>query len=252
MLPGLAAASFRHHSLCNMVKHLDTHLRSDGALADADTWIFDLDNTLYPSQCDLFAEISQRMTHFVSEFLGVSREHAYAKQKSYFQTYGTTLNGMMQCHGMGPHDFLDFVHDIDYGPVEPSLQLSTALERLPGRKLIYTNGTVKHAEQVIDRLGIHQHFDVIFDIVAAEFVPKPNKAPYEQLIDKEDIDPKWAAMVEDMSKNLAPAAALGMRTVLVQSHFEWDIGGDADHVHHVAEDLAHWLHRAMDHHGPDA
>jgi len=252
MLPGLAVASFRHHSLCNMVKHLDTHLRSDGALADADTWIFDLDNTLYPSQCDLFAEISQRMTHFVSEFLGVSREHAYAKQKSYFQTYGTTLNGMMQCHGMGPHDFLDFVHDIDYGPVEPSLQLSTALERLPGRKLIYTNGTVKHAEQVIDRLGIHQHFDVIFDIVAAEFVPKPNKAPYEQLIDKEDIDPKWAAMVEDMSKNLAPAAALGMRTVLVQSHFEWDIGGDADHVHHVAEDLAHWLHRAMDHHGPDA
>ncbi len=235
-----------------MVKHLDKHLRGDRALADAETWIFDLDNTLYPSHCDLFAEISQRMTHFVSEFLGVDRDEAYETQKAYFKTYGTTLNGMMQCHGMDPHDFLDYVHDIDYGPVTQSPDLSAALERLPGRKLIYTNGTVRHAEEVVDRLGIHQHFDVIFDIVAAEFVPKPNQGPYEQLIAKEGIDPTRAAMVEDMSKNLAPAAALGMRTVLVQSHFEWSGVVDHDHVHHVAEDLAHWLHRAMDHHGPDA
>lgn len=236
-----------------MVKHLDEHLQRDGNLADAETWIFDLDNTLYSSRCDLFAEMSQRMTHFVSEFLGVDRDKAHATQKAYFQTYGTTLNGMMQCHGMDPHDFLDYVHDIDYGPVTADPGLAAALERLPGRKLIYTNGTVKHAEEVIDRLGIHQHFDVIFDIVAAEFVPKPNGGPYKHLIEREGIDPTRAAMVEDMSKNLAPAAALGMRTVLVQSHFEWHgIGHDADHVHHIAEDLADWLHRAMDHHGSDA
>jgi len=235
-----------------MPKRSQKHLKSDLALGEADTWIFDLDNTLYSSQCDLFAQIDQRMSHFVSEFLGVSYEEARATQKAYFAHYGTTLNGMMHHHGMDPHDFLNFVHDIDYSAIEGHPELKAALERLPGRKLIYTNGTVRHAERVIDRLGVHEHFEVIFDIVAADYEPKPNLRPYEKLITEQNIDPTRTAMVEDLAKNLAPAADLGMRTVLVQTHYHWSrTAADEDHVHHVAEDLADWLHMAMDHHGPD-
>jgi len=211
-------------------------------IADVETWIFDLDNTLYPASCDLFAQIDVRMRDYVSEFLDLESEEAYRKQKEYFRQYGTTLRGMMMCHDMDPHEFLDHVHDIDVNPVLPSPDLDAALERLPGRKLIFTNATVDHAERVMERLGVSRHFDGIFDIRRTNFIPKPEPAIYDLLIEYYGIDPKKSVMVEDISRNLAPAAALGMTTVWIKTDTKWGhASSDEDHVHHVIDDLKSWL-----------
>ena len=133
------------------------------------TWVFDLDNTLYPPHCNLFAQVDQRMTAFIAELLDLDRVEARALQKDYYRTYGTTLHGLMTVHNVDPHTFLDYVHNIDHSPIEPDPALGSVLAELPGRKLIYTNGSVAHAEAVIERLGIAHHFEETFDIVAAEF-----------------------------------------------------------------------------------
>ncbi|MDJ0683894.1 MAG: pyrimidine 5'-nucleotidase [Alphaproteobacteria bacterium] len=212
-------------------------------LRAAHTWIFDLDNTLYPSSCNLFAQIDVRMGAFVSELLDLPRDEARTLQKQYFRDHGTTLNGLMMNHGIDPGDFLDFVHDIDYAPVAHDLRLETALDRLPGRKLIFTNGTVKHAEAVLERLAIADRFDAIYDIVASDYVPKPNPDPYDKLLVEHEIDPVGAVMVEDMAKNLRHPAALGMATVWVMTEAVWahPQEGDDDHIHHRTNDLAAWL-----------
>ncbi len=212
-----------------------------------DTWIFDLDNTLYPATCNLFAQIDVRMCDYVSKFLGLESEEAYRKQKEYFREYGTTLRGMMICHGMDPHEFLDHVHDIDVSPVPPSPDLDAALERLPGRKFVFTNATAAHAERVTDRLGISHHFDGVFDICRTDFVPKPEPAIYDMLIEDFAIDPKKSMMFEDISRNLAPAAALGMTTVWIKTDTKWGHASAADdHVHHVIDDLTAWLTDILD------
>lgn len=224
---------------------------------DKDIWIFDLDNTLYPAQCDLFAEISQRMGHFVSDFLDIDYPQARILQREYYLKYGTTLNGMMTCHDMDPHPYLDYVHDIDLSPVAPDVDLNVALEKLPGRKLILTNGSVKHAENVAGKLGILHHFEDIFDIVAADFVPKPERSTYEKFLKRTGIDPQKAAMFEDLAHNLEVPHAVGMATVLVHSPLglakdennEFDgIGADADHIHHTTDHLAGFLNQVL-HHG---
>lgn len=212
------------------------------SVEDVETWIFDLDNTLYPATCNLFAQIDVRMCDYISKFLGLESEAAYRKQKEYFRQYGTTLRGMMMCHDMDPHEFLDHVHDIDVSPVAPSPDLDAALGRLPGRKLIFTNATTDHAERVMDRLGVGHHFDGIFDIRRTDFVPKPEPAIYDMLIKDYAIDPKKSVMVEDISRNLAPAAALGMTTVWIKTDTKWGHVSAADeHVHHVIDDLNSWL-----------
>ena len=218
-----------------------TH-HTDPGLRGADTWIFDLDNTLYPAACNLFQQVDQRMGGYISQLLDIAFEDARALQKGYFRQYGTTLRGLMEHHGADPHAFLAFVHDIDYSPIPSDAALGAALDRLPGRKLIFTNGTVSHAEAVLDRLGIANRFDGIFDIVAADFVPKPNAAPYHRMVADHEVTADRAVMVEDIAQNLIVPAELGMRTVWVRTDHEWSHGAaGSEHVHHEIEDLTDWL-----------
>jgi putative hydrolase of the HAD superfamily len=207
-----------------------------------EVWIFDLDNTLYPAHCDLFAQVSQRMGEYISDYLGIEFADARLLQKDYFHRHGTTLRGLMVEHEMDPAPFLDYVHDIDLSPVPVDGRLDRALAALPGRKVIFTNGSVGHATRITSHLNIEHHFELVFDIVASDYLPKPNPDPYRKLVEAHGIRPEAAVMVEDIAKNLAPAADMGMTTVWVPGHDEWSRdGGDADHVHHVVDDLADWL-----------
>jgi putative hydrolase of the HAD superfamily len=210
--------------------------------AAIDTWVFDLDNTLYPASCNLFDQIHRRMGEFIAELLGVDLEEAKHLQKIYFREHGTTLRGLMTVHGIDPAAFLDHVHRIDLSPVPRDAALAAALAALPGRKLVFTNGTVRHAENILSHLGIAGHFAGIFDIAACGYVPKPDPAGYAELVRRHAIDPRRAVMIEDMAKNLAPAAALGMTTVWLRGTIDWAReGAEADYVHHVAEALTPFL-----------
>jgi putative hydrolase of the HAD superfamily len=211
----------------------------------AEAWIFDLDNTLYPARIDLFAQIDVKMRRFVEDLLGLSPDDARAVQKGLFHAYGTTMRGLMVEHGIEPHAFLAFVHDIDLAIVEHDHVLDRALGRLPGRKLVYTNGSVGHAERVMRKLGIDHHFGGIFDIVAADFVPKPDPAPYRTMLAAHNVRPETAVMVEDIARNLEPAAELGMTTVWIPGTADWSRRTPDSlvppYVHHVVDDLAQWL-----------
>ena len=158
-------------------------------------WVFDLDNTLYPASCALFPSIDVRMKAFIAQALKIDSEEAFRLQKQYYRDYGTTLRGLMTCHGIDPDAFLSYVHDIDHSVLRPDPRLDAALAALPGRKLIFTNGSEKHAVNVMDRLGISRHFQAIFDIKAADYIPKPQSQAYDVLIRRYDVDPKQAAMV---------------------------------------------------------
>lgn len=216
-------------------------MNQTSALSQIDHWVFDLDNTLYPASCNLFSQIDWRMTGFISETLKLPPEEARALQKAMFRKYGYTLRGLMLEHGVPPTDFLDYVHDIDYAPVLACSRLKAALEALPGEKLIFTNGTVRHAERVLERLGL-DGFAGIFDIVAADYTPKPDPAPYDRFVKCHAVNPRRAAMVEDIARNLVPAAALGMTTVWVTGSPDWaKAGSEGDHIHHATDDLAGWL-----------
>ncbi len=211
-------------------------------LRTAEAWLFDLDNTLYPVTTDLFSQIDVKMRDYIAGFLGVDPDQAYRLQKQYFRDYGTSLRGLMHCHGMEPGPFLDHVHDIDVDVLSASPALEAALARLPGRKLVFTNASIRHAERVMDRLGISHHFDAVFDIVEAKYVPKPEPEIYEILVERHGLDTSRTVMVEDIARNLAPAAALGMTTAWVRNDSEHGLfGADEGYVHHVVDDLAEWL-----------
>ncbi len=184
-------------------------------LSHVSEWVFDLDNTLYPRHCDLFAQIDWKMTDYVANLLDLPKDEARILQKQLYREFGTTLRGLMERYHIDPHDFLDAVHDIDYSPVEPNPVLGTLIAALPGRKHIFTNGDVPHAQRTTDRLGISDHFDAVFDIVAADLVPKPAEAPYRQFLQAHAVDPAKAIMFEDMPRNLTVPHELGMKTVLV-------------------------------------
>lgn len=211
-------------------------------LCDAEAWIFDLDNTLYPAKSNLFAQVDVRIRDYVANHLGIDAAAAYRLQKQYFREHGTTMRGMMHHHGMDPGPFLDYVHDIDVSPVPPSPRLALALERLKGRKLIFTNGSVGHAERVTARLGVGHCFETVFDIVASGYVPKPDPGIYAELVRRHGLRPDRTVMVEDLARNLEPAAAMGMTTVWVRTDCQVGReGSGGDHVHHVIDDLAEWL-----------
>ena len=218
------------------------------AFKPVDVWVFDLDNTLYPPKSDLFAQIDARMSSYIAEFLDIAETEAKVLQKHYYRTYGTTLRGLMTEHGLDPHHFLDHVHDIDHSVIAENVALAEAIAALPGRKFILTNGTRRHAENVSARIGITHLFEDVFDIVAAEFTPKPAKAPYDTFINQTGIRADRAAMFEDLARNLEVPHALGMRTVLVTAgeasnlRADWENDGDtAAHVDYVTEDLATFL-----------
>ena len=181
--------------------------------ASIDCWVFDLDNTLYSADVAVFHQIDQRMKAFVARELGLSLDEAYKLQKKYFHDHGTTLRGLMLNHSIDPDAFLDFVHDIDHDILDADHRLATAIGALPGRKFVFTNGTDYHARRVMERLEITHLIESVFDIRAADYLPKPNHGPYEKFVAKFGIAPQRAAMFEDSSANLKPAASMGMTTV---------------------------------------
>jgi putative hydrolase of the HAD superfamily len=208
--------------------------------AHVDTWIFDLDNTLYPASCRLFDQIHAKMQDYISRMFGLSNAEAKVIQKQLFDKYGTTLTGLVREHAIEPLGFLDHVHDLDYSPVAASPALDQALARLPGRKLIFTNGTVGHAERTLARLGVAHHFSDIFDIVLSDYISKPDAVPYRAFVARHGIAPGTAAFFEDIARNLEAPYALGMTTVLVRE----DKDSAAEHppyVHHVTADLVSFL-----------
>jgi putative hydrolase of the HAD superfamily len=214
-----------------------------------ETWVFDLDNTLYPHHLNLWQQVDERIRDYIAGFLNISQDEAFRLQKDYYRRYGTSMRGLMTEHGMKPDDFLDFVHQIDHSPLEPNPALGAAIEQLPGRKLILTNGTRRHADAVMQRLAIHEHFEDVFDIVAAELEPKPSPHTYDRFLARHDVDPTKAAMFEDLARNLQVPHALGMTTVLVVPEGtreifreDWEMEGrDAPHVDHVTDNLVRFL-----------
>ena len=210
-----------------------------------ETWVFDLDNTLYPHHL-LWQQVDDRIRAYVAEFLKVTHDEAFRVQKDYYKRYGTTMRGLMTEHGLDPDAYLDYVHKIDHSPLEPNPALGDALEKLPGRKLILTNGTVAHADAVLKRLEIDKHFEDVFDIVAAELEPKPKAITYDRFLKRHGVEPTRAAMFEDLSRNLEVPHTLGMTTVLVVPsgqrevfREDWELAGRGEpHVDHVTDDLA--------------
>ena len=215
-----------------------------------DTWIFDLDNTLYPHHLNLWQQVDERIRNYIVDYLKISHDEAFRLQKDYYRRYGTTMRGLMEEHGLEPDEFLEIVHQIDHSPLQPDPALGAAIARLSGRKFILTNGTRHHADAVMRRLGIEQHFDDVFDIIAAELEPKPRPAVYERFLARHKVDPKVAAIFEDLARNLEVPHALGMTTVLVVPEGarvvlreEWELAGrEAAHVDHVTDNLAGFLH----------
>jgi putative hydrolase of the HAD superfamily len=211
-------------------------------LAEIETWIFDLDNTLYPSSCRLFDQIHARMTHFIADRLDLTLEAALTVQKTYFRAHGTTLRGLMTVDRVDPEDFLNFVHQVDLSGVPRDAVLIAALAALPGRKIVHTNGSQRHAERLLDHLSITALFCGIVDIAAADYEPKPELAGYHTLLQRHRVNPVTALMVEDMAKNLVPAATLGMTTAWVRNSVDWATDGSkSDHIHHVVDDLGGFL-----------
>lgn len=222
-------------------------------LRHVESWVFDLDNTLYPAECHLFAQIDARMSDFIRDRLGVDLAEARRLQKHFYVKYGTTLAGLMAEHAVAPDDFLAHVHDIDHSVVPENLALRRAIEALPGRRYIFTNGSVAHAEKTLARIGLDGLFDDIFDIRAAAWTPKPHLKTYEKFIAATGVRPRASAMFEDLAHNLEAAHALGMTTVLVCQNATWFADEPADkrpakpgdvqgaHVDHVTDDLAGFL-----------
>ena len=216
-----------------------------------ETWVFDLDNTLYPHHLNLWQQVDVRIRDFIADFLKVTHEEAFRVQKDYYRRYGTSMRGLMTEHGMDPDDYLAFVHKIDHSPLEPNPALGAAIEKLPGRKLILTNGTRTHADAVMRRVDIHMHFDDVFGINEADLEPKPLPQTYDKFLKLHGVDPARAAMFEDLARNLAVPHSLGMTTVLVVPEGSrevvreaWEMEGhDAPHVDHVTDDLTGFLQR---------
>ena len=207
-----------------------------------DTWIFDLDNTLYPASSRLFDQVDRRITEYIMQALDLEWDDAHKKQKLFFREYGTSLSGMMEVHNIPANEYLEYVHNIDLSPLAPSPALNQALEQLPGRKVIFTNGSTAHAKNVTEKLGITHHFDATFDIVDCEFTPKPDLVVYKKMLSTFSINPKSAVMIEDMARNLVPAAALGITTVWVRTEEAWAVeGAGGDHIEHIVDDLTEWL-----------
>jgi putative hydrolase of the HAD superfamily len=231
-------------------KRMDHHDSPRAAFAHVTDWVFDLDNTLYPRECNLFAQIDLLISDYMVGVTGLPYAEARALQKSYYRDHGTTLHGLMLHHGVDPEHFLRTVHAIDYSGVPAHPVLSAALAALPGRKFVLTNGDVGHTKQVLKRVGAEGLFEGIFDIKSMGYRPKPLPEAYESFFAAHGIDAKKAAMFDDLEKNLLVPHDVGMVTVQVVApedftHVQvdsWELertGGT--HVHHVTDDLAGFL-----------
>ncbi|GGX73359.1 pyrimidine 5'-nucleotidase [Litorimonas cladophorae] len=220
-------------------------------LAHIDSWIFDLDNTLYPADVAFFNQIVVKMNQFVSRYLSLEPVAALHLQKEYLAEYGTTLSGMMAVHGMDPAAFLDYVHDVDLDFLKPNPALRKAIAALPGQKYIFTNGSKGHARNVASHLKLFDLFDGHFGVEDTGYIPKPKAHAYDVFLDVFNVDPTKAIFFEDNLRNLEVPKELGMRTVLLVSDEDWShepeaarpagANTEADFVDYVSNDLAKWL-----------
>jgi len=217
---------------------------SGADLRHIDTWLFDLDNTLYPPEAEFMSLIEGRMTGFVARETGLPRAEAYALQKRYLNEHGTTLAGLMANHGVNPEAFLDEVHDVSMASLVPDPALRTALQTLPGRRLVFTNGDKAHAERVLAKLQLDDLFEATFHIALADYIPKPHPQTFARMIQAHDVVSGTTAFFEDSARNLPPAHELGMTTVLVGPHA---LASDHAFVHHRTDNLAAFLAAALKH-----
>ena len=209
-------------------------------------WVFDLDNTIYPASQSLFPRVANRMIDWIEQRLNLNRKLAEELKNRLFLEYGTTMNGLSVEYSVDPEDFLSYVHDIDLSDISYDEELDKGIYALPGKKFIYTNGTVMHATRILEAFGIAHHFELIFDIFASNHLPKPAMQSYQDFIVKSKINPKQAVMIEDMACNLEPAALLGMQTIWLMAEHSWAKKGAAEpYVHFIARDLKQFLSAAQ-------
>lgn len=211
-------------------------------LRHIDSWIFDLDNSLYCSSANLFELIDIKMGEFIQQLLGVDAPEARRIQKGYFRDHGTTLAGLMKTHDVDPHEFLNFVHDIDLARISADPALVDAVARLPGRKYVFTNGDERYARRVLEKLGLGNLFDGLHDIHAMDYLPKPHPASYAAMCARYGIEPSRALFVEDMARNLKPAKQLGMTTVWIDNGSEQAVEDeDRSFIDYRIADIGEWL-----------
>ena len=215
-------------------------------LAHIDTWIFDLDNTLYPANSALFPQIDARMGLYIQRLLNVDAIEAHRIQKELYHTHGMTLPGLMALHNVDPHDFLGNVHDVDIDVLRPHPELGQLISRLPGRKFIFTNADAPYANRVLARLGLTDVFDAMHDIHALDYVPKPQAPAYASLCSAHAINPRRAMFVEDMARNLTPAKAIGMTTVWIENGSDQGPKETSEHIDYIITDLAAFLAEALE------
>ena len=205
-------------------------------------WLFDLDNTLYSGNTKVFDQVDKKMTEFISRKLNLDSEEAKRIQKSYFHEYNTTLNGMIKNHKINAHEFLEFVHDIDLNFLKEDKPLRDEISKIKGKKIIFTNGSKAHANNVTKRIGINNLFDGVFDIVDADFIPKPSKEAYKKIVEKFQIEPQYCIFIEDIARNLKPAYDLGMKTVWIKNNEPWAAEySDCNFINYKIGDLTNFL-----------
>lgn len=207
-------------------------------------WVFDLDNTLYPASFGIIEQAREKVVVYMSDFLSITHDEATDLYREFHKDYGSTMRGLMLKHNLQPKDLFETMKDLDFSKVVANQNLSKAMEKLPGRKFLFTNAPRAHAETMLSMLGIDDHFDEIYDICTANYVPKPLLETYENFLTLYDIDPQTAIMFEDVSRNLKPASDLGMTTVLVRNNPESFLPDcKKDYIDHIADDIAEWLHQ---------
>ncbi|URW75372.1 pyrimidine 5'-nucleotidase [Sphingomonas donggukensis] len=216
------------------------------ALAHIDAWVFDMDNTLYPASANLFAPVERRMTDYIVRLTGLAEPEAAALREGYFLEHGTTLAGLMAAHGVDPHDFLDYVHDVEMDVLEENAPLAALIAKLPGRKLVFTNGDLPYAERVLGRLGLGDSFEGVHDIHAMALQPKPAASAYAGLCAAYGIDPARSLFADDMARNLAPAKVIGMTTLWIDNGSQQEnsvLRPDGAHafIDYTTADLTGWL-----------
>ena len=208
------------------------------------TWIFDLDNTLYSADSGIFQQVHTLMSKFVSTHLNIDIKKATELQRKYYRQHGTTLRGLMDNHNVDPDHFLSEVHQLDYSIVDPNFKLNKELKKLKGRKIIFTNANRQHANDVLIRLELTNVFDEIFDIKTANYIPKPEASPYEQIISEFNIDPITTIMFDDIAKNLVPAKNVGFASVWIDvgyENFSDDIAKSKKYLDYETKDLSLFL-----------
>ena len=209
-----------------------------------DTWLFDLDNTLYSAETGIFDQVDQLMGQFISKHLNLEMPEAKKLQKEYFKEHGTTLRGLMDNHNIDPESFLNEVHKLDYSIIKPDILLKNALENLTGRKIIFTNANKSHVDKVLSQLNINNIFDSVYDITDADYCPKPDIETYKSLIKKYNIDAEKTIMFDDIARNLVPASKLGFTTVWIdigKENYSDDIKNSKKYLNYETTSLPLWL-----------